>query len=294
MNEQNPSETPKSPTVPPAQESSSCPYDGFDTSESTDVPPIIDPYRARRADTSTTVPSALKQSRPVLGDDPAERAPIGNVFALIEAVLRQPRQLFFQLRQPGAGRLILMMLGVALVCAAVYGVVAGTFSGGTQLWAAPMKIAGGLLVSAAICLPSLYIFSCLSGSRASLVEVCGLLAGLLMLMTILLVGFAPVAWIFSSSTESLPGMGTLHLIFGFIAVLFGINFMKSGFALSSVKSSAGVNVWVIVFLLVVLQMMTSLRPIIGTADTLLPTEKRFFLVHWADCFSKQNSVVSSQ
>jgi len=231
----------------------------------------------------STVPPALDSARPALGDDPAERVPIGNAFTLIEAVLRQPRQLFFQLRQPGAGRLILMMLAVSVVCAAVYGVVAGTFSGGTQLWVAPVKIAGGLLVSAVICLPSLYIFGCLSGSRARLVEVCGLLAGLLMLMTILLVGFAPVAWIFSSSTEALAGMGTLHIIFGFIAACFGINFLDKGFAQSGIKSSAGTNVWVVIFLLVALQMITSLRPIIGTAETLLPTEKRFFLAHWSKC-----------
>ena len=178
---------------------------------------------------------------------------------------------------------IVMSFTVAVVCAAAYGVVAGTFSGGAQLWAAPVKIAGGLLVSGLICLPSLYIFGCLSGSRARLVEVCGLLAGLLMLLTILLVGFAPVVWIFSQSTESLAWMGTLHLIFGIVAAMFGINFIHNGFEHSEIKSPVGLNVWVVIFLLVALQMMTSLRPIIGTADTLLPTEKKFFLSHWASC-----------
>jgi len=46
----------------------------------------------------------------------------------------------FQLRQPGAGRLIAAMLFVSVVCSLIYGVVAGTFSCGTQLWAAPVKI----------------------------------------------------------------------------------------------------------------------------------------------------------
>src|SRR6202007_2830304 len=104
----------------------------------------------------------------------------------------------------------------------VYGVVAGTFSGGPQLWIAPAKIALGLMISATICLPSLYIFTCLSGSQARLVEVCGLLSGLLLLMTILLIGFAPVAWIFSQSTDSAMWMGTLHLCFWFIATGFGL------------------------------------------------------------------------
>src|SRR6185436_18282384 len=118
---------------------------------------------------------------------------------------------------------------------------------------------------------SLYIFSCLSGSSARLTEIFGFVAGLLMLMTILLVGFAPVAWIFSQSTESIAWMGFLHLIFWFVATLFGVRFMKNGFSHANAKSQAGVNVWICIFLLVALQMTTALRPIIGKSDTFFPT-----------------------
>jgi hypothetical protein len=229
------------------------------------------------------IPPVISTTPRQLGDDPAERVPIPHAFAAIEALLRQPRRLLFQLRQPGAGRLIAAMLFTALLSSLVYGVVAGTFSGGTQLWAAPVKIAAGLMISAAICLPSLYLFTCLSGSQARLIEVSGLLAGLLMLMTILLIGFAPVAWIFSQSTESLAWMGTLHLIFWFVATLFGMRFMKAGFFHANAKSHAGLNVWIVIFLLVALQMTTALRPILGKSDTFFPTEKKFFLGHWADC-----------
>jgi hypothetical protein len=246
------------------------------------VPPVIQPTDAPPRPPEPA--PSLHDPRP-LGDDPAERAPIPHVFAAIEALLRQPRRLMFQLRQPGAGKLTGAMLLAALVCSLVYGVVAGTFSGGAQLWAAPVKIASGLMISAAICLPSLYIFTCLSGSQARLTEVCGLLAGLLMLMTILLVGFAPVVWIFSQSTGSLAWMGALHLIFWFVATLFGVRFLKAGFSHSSAKSHAGVNVWIIIFLLVAVQMTTALRPILGTSKTFFPTEKQFFLGHWGDCLN---------
>jgi hypothetical protein len=212
--------------------------------------------------------------------------PIPHAFAAIEALLRQPLRLLYQLRQPGAGRLIAQMLFVALGCSLVYGVVAGTFSGGTQLWAAPVKIAGGLMISAAICVPSLYIFTCLSGSKARLAEVGGLLAGLLMLMTILLVGFAPVAWIFSQSTESIAWMGTLHLIFWGVATFFGLRFLKHGFAHTEARSQAGVNVWMIIILLVALQMTTALRPILGKSGTFLPDKKEFFIQHWVECLNE--------
>jgi hypothetical protein len=251
--------------------------------EQNPVPPQIPPV----IPTTGAPPPGKERSKP--GDDPAERVPIPHGFAAIEALLRQPLRLLYQLRQPGAGGLIAQMLLIAVVCSLVYGVVAGTFSGGTQLWATPLKIAGGLMISAGICLPSLYIFTCLSGSQARLAEVCGLLAGLLMLMTILLVGFAPVAWIFSQSTESLAWMGTLHIVFWVVATFFGVRFLKHGFSHTAAGSQAGVNVWIVIFLLVALQMTTALRPIIGKSDTFFPTEKQFFVQHWLDCLNENQT-----
>jgi hypothetical protein len=230
-----------------------------------------------------TIPPVIPSASRQLGDDPSERVPVPNVIVAIEAILRQPRRLMYQLRQPDAGKLIGIMVAVAVVCSLIYGVVAGTFSGGMQLWAAPVKIGAGLIMSALICLPSLYIFACLSGAQARLVEIGGLLAGLLMLMTILLIGFAPVAWIFSQSTESLAWMGALHLVFWLIATLFGLRFLHVGFSHSQARSHAGFYTWVIIFVLVSLQMTTALRPIIGRSGTFLPIEKKFFVAHWSDC-----------
>lgn len=175
-----------------------------------------------------------------------------------------------------------MIGALGLACAMIYGLVIGTFSGSTQLWAAPVKLGGGLLLAGLICLPSLYIFACLSGSSARLTEIAGLVFGLILLMTLLLMGFAPVAWVFSQSTNSIVGMGVLHLSFGFVALFFGMRFLRQGFEWMNTPFSSGVGVWMVIFTLVVIQMTTALRPIIGTADTFLPEEKKFFLVHWAE------------
>jgi len=228
------------------------------------------------------------QAVPPIDANPEEPPPIPNAVAAIESILRQPRRVLYQLRKPGSGRLIAAMVLVAVVCSLIYGVIAGTFSGGAQLWAAPVKIAVGLLVSALICLPSLYIFACLSGSQARLVEVFGLVAGLAMLMTILLIGFAPVAWVFSQSTGSVVAMGALHLVFWLISIFFGLRFLNAGFSAHADCSGGGIKIWMIIFVLVALQMTTALRPLIGRADTFLPTEKKFFVNHWLECM-KQGS-----
>lgn len=219
---------------------------------------------------------------PALGEGPGESEPIRNPTEAIESMLRHPRRLLYQLRQSRAGLLIAMLAGLGLACAMIYGVVVGTFSGDTQLWAAPVKLGGGLLLAGLICLPSLYIFACLSGSSARLIEIAGLVFGLILLVTLLLMGFAPVAWVFSQSTNSIVGMGVLHLSFGFVALVFGLRFLKQGFAWLNTPFNSGLAVWMVIFTLVVVQMTTALRPIIGTADTFLPGEKKFFLVHWAE------------
>jgi hypothetical protein len=230
-----------------------------------------------------TTPVAITATVP-LGEHPEDRLPITGVATAMEAILRQPRRVMFQLGQSASSRLILAMVLLALVCGLVYGLVVGAFSGAEQLWAAPVKIACGMLVCGAICLPSLYIFSCLSGSQARLVEVIGLVAGLLLLMTLLLIGFAPVAWIFSQSTESVVAMGALHIVFWFIAAYFGLRFLAAGCRQLSAQSNAGLNVWIVLFVMVCLQMTTALRPLVGKAETFLPKEKKFFLAHWIDSF----------
>jgi hypothetical protein len=232
--------------------------------------------------------SAAPPAQP-LGENPEDAVPIPNIISAVEAILRQPRRVMYQLRQPGAGQLILWMLLVALACSLLYGLVVGTFSMGTQLWAAPVKVTGGLLLSALVCLPSLYIFTCLSGSQARLGEMAGLLAGLLMLMTILLVGFAPVAWLFSQSTDSVSWMGALHLAFWFIATYFGLRFLAAGFSHSRARFTAGLNAWTVIFVLVALQMTTALRPMVGTAETFLPKDKRFFISYWSECLESPGS-----
>ena len=66
------------------------------------------------------------------GDNPEDRVPITSPIQAIEAILRQPRRVMYQLRQPGAGALMMYLMIVAIFCAVVYGVVVGTFSATTN------------------------------------------------------------------------------------------------------------------------------------------------------------------
>jgi hypothetical protein len=128
---------------------------------------------------------------------PEGRSPI----LVIEALLKYPGKIIHELQNNWKTPLAIWLLILALLGMATYGVVVGSFSGGTQMWIAPAKLALGTLLSILICLPSLYIFACLGGIDARLRTVGGVLFAAVGLSALLLIGFAPVAWIFSQSTD---------------------------------------------------------------------------------------------
>lgn len=227
--------------------------------------------------------ASLRPESPLPAPDPDETLPIGSVMCLVESILRQPRRVIRQLTEAQPGALLPTMVLVFTTLAAGYGLIVGSFTGGIQWWAAPLKLTGGMLAASVICLPSLYIFACLCGSPARFGEMAGALGGLLTLLTLLLLGLAPAAWLFSQSIRSEVAIGILHLCFWFVAFSFGVRFLLNALRQFGLRSEAGLKLWVLVFFLVSLQMTAALRPLVGRADTLLPVERKFFLDHWFDC-----------
>lgn len=210
--------------------------------------------------------------------------------SLFEALLRRPHDLVIRLGEPdhrATGRFAIM----ALVSIVLFGFVVGCFAKHEQLWTAPLKIAAGLLFSGLICFPSLYIFSTLAGGRTSVSQLAACLAGALALAGLLLLGFAPAVWIFAESTDSFGFMGFLTITSWIVAVLFALKFLTSAIFATGGSQRAPLFIWSGIFLLVTLQMTTSLRPILGRSDVLLTPEKKFFLEHWGD--TMDNSLKSA-
>jgi hypothetical protein len=201
---------------------------------------------------------------------------------VIEALLKRPAQLIEALQHDGGARMTACLLVFAVVALGAYGLLVGTFSGGAQLGIAAAKVSGGALASALICLPSFFIFACLSGAEITLRGTVGVLAALLALVALLLVGFAPVAWVFSQSTSSVSFIGSLHLAIWLIALGFGLRLPRVLMESLRARQSVHLRVWAGIFILVSLQMTTALRPIVGTSERLLPGEKKFFVAHWID------------
>ncbi|MGL4398701.1 MAG: hypothetical protein ACRCXD_02425 [Luteolibacter sp.] len=222
------------------------------------------------------------QDHPAAAMPPPLEAPLPEKLdfkSLFEALLRRPVALIARLEEPNhqaTGKFALL----ALVSFLLFGLVLGCFAKHEQLWAAPAKVTAGLIFSGLICFPSLYIFATLAGARVSISQLAACLAGALALAGLLLLGFAPAVWIFAESTDSLGFMGALAIGAWIVAVSFALRFLKSVVTLTGGSQRGPLIIWSAVFLLVTLQMTTSLRPILGKSEALLTQEKKFFIQHW--------------
>jgi hypothetical protein len=223
--------------------------------------------------TESTTPQPPPLEAP-LSDNP-------DIRTLFESLLRRPHALVVLLIE-GNHRATGKFAAVAVAAFLLFGLVLGCFARHEQLWAAPVKTTAGLFFAALICFPSLYIFATLAGARIAIGRLAACLAGALALAGLLLLGFAPAVWIFAESTDSFGFMGFLGIASWIIALLFALRFLKAAVFATGGAQKGPLAVWSIVFLLVTLQMTTSLRPILGRSEQFLTQEKKFFLQHWGD------------
>ncbi len=238
------------------------------------------------------IPNPMPQHSPsrITGPDPDFEAMEEKGFSnILNSLLKKPLSVVYELNKSPSkmhGTLCL----VSLVCLGIFGFVLGLFSAGDQLWAAPVKVIGGVFFSGLICLPSLYIFGALGGMDAKFPSVAGLMLTFLAITSLLLVGFAPVVWLFSTSSNSLVFFGFLSLAIWMVCLMFGLRVISRASRSMGGGHGGHLAIWAIIFATVTLQMTTSLRPIIGKSDQFLNLEeKRFFLGYWFEVMEDENT-----
>ncbi len=208
---------------------------------------------------------------------------------VLNHLLKKPLSVIHEINH-GKSSPLPALLAVTLVCLSIFGLVLGMFSAGEQLWAAPVKVVGGVILSALVCLPSLYIFGALGGMDAKVQQVIGLMLTFLSITSLLLVGFAPVVWLFSTSSNSLVFFGFLSLSIWLICLIFGIRVISRASKSMGGRKGGHLHIWAAIFMLVTIQMTTTMRPIIGKSDHFLTlTEKKFFLIHWGEILNGETN-----
>ncbi len=130
-----------------------------------------------------------------------------------------------------------------------------------------------------------FVFTCVAGSPLSLSQCFTLGCSCLAMVGFLLVGLAPVAWLFAVSTENLPFVVVLTLLIWLIAVFFAARYVNGLKASPLFQRQAGIRMWFVILIVVTLQMATCMRPMLTRPDDGWWTSgKTFFLSHFGTVF----------
>ena len=210
---------------------------------------------------------------------PIPAPPAGLVAALLKDPARIAESIANRERPLGAAA---QWLAVGLVCDAVFGIAVGLFGGWpvAAMDAAKMPLVG--FCSLLLCFPSLYVFSCVAGMPLTLPQTCALGSACFAMMGLILVGLAPVAWLFAVSTSSLAFVALLTLLLWLVAIGFAGRFVDKLRAAPLFQRQAGLKLWFAILLLVTLQMATCMRPMLARPGERgwFTSEKQFFLAHF--------------
>ena len=195
-----------------------------------------------------------------------------NVFRSLDQLLRNPDD--SHTLNPFA------LLAGALFCYVLYGVASGFFQGGWSIGLAVMKVPLIILGSLVLCVPSLYVFTALSGAEYTPHSFASALAGFCGVAGLLLLALMPVIWLFSVSTISLSFVVWLHVIVWLVTLAFAQRYL----ARTAVVARGAIRGWMVLLFFVSLQMTTYVRPVLwrGTNEPLFATAKKSFFGHLGD------------
>lgn len=174
----------------------------------------------------------------------------------------------------------MVLFGTALGFYMVYGIATGFFAGGNSLWQAAIKTPMILLGTVALCAPSLYVLLCMGGTQIRVRQVAALLAALACLSSLLMIGFAPVAWLFAVSTNNLQSMVALHAIVWGVGLGCGLR-LVGAVVPGGYRHNKPLVAWAGIFLLVCVQTLTFFRPLLGVSvkGGFRDPDKQFFFQH---------------
>ncbi|MBD1880758.1 actin-binding WH2 domain-containing protein [Coleofasciculus sp. FACHB-T130] len=197
-----------------------------------------------------------------------------NHFAILMHFLRD-RQKFLEEISKGI-RLenkIVSLLISSSAFFALYGAIIGSFSGGLQMVASAIKLPALYLITLAICLPTLYFFDVITGSKRSFGQYLALLLASMSIIGVMLFSFAPIILFFRLSINDYRFFQLLNVLVFTITGLIGINGFYRGMIFINEQDSDNpkkrtgmIRGWLVLYGFVGSQLGWTLRPFFGTPD----------------------------
>ncbi|WP_204105997.1 MULTISPECIES: hypothetical protein [Spirulina sp. CCY15215] len=170
---------------------------------------------------------------------------------------------------------------------AIYGGIMGSFSGGLQAIASAIKLPALYLLTLLICLPALFFFNVVSGSKRTFLQYFCLLLASMSAISVMLFGFAPIVLFFRLSINDYLFFTLLNIVVlaasSFIGVQFfyrSMHFINDLQGKQKIRSISAVKGWLVLYGFVGSQLGWTLRPFFGVPgaefEIFRPVESNFY------------------
>lgn len=175
---------------------------------------------------------------------------------------------------------------------AIYGAIAGSFSGWLQMFSSAFKLPALYLITLVICLPTLYFFDIIAGSKRSCGQYVALLLASMSVISIMLLSFAPITLFFRLSIKDYEFFKLLNVVVFGVTGLIGIHsfyrsliFIHNSDSINLKKRLAVIKAWLVLYGFVGSQLGWTLRPFFGTPNEQFQIfrphlESNFYLHIW--------------
>jgi hypothetical protein len=191
-------------------------------------------------------------------------------FYVIERILRNRSGFFDEIREgDDLGRKTRNMLLGAVPFFAIYGAVLGISSSVLQALSSAIKLPILYLITLTICLPTLYFFNLLFGSRLTLAQTFALIMTAIAVTAVLTLSFAPIALFFWITAPNYQFYKLLNVGILTVTGVAGLSFLWQG--MRHVQKGEGMGVrslilwlWIFIYGFVGTQMAWTLRPFFGS------------------------------
>jgi hypothetical protein len=153
----------------------------------------------------------------------------GAGLLIIERILRDRDGIWRQVAEErGLKDLTVQMLASSAVSLAVYGAVLGSSHSFAQAISSAVKLPLLFLATLAICLPTLYLFNLVFGSRLSVMQAVTLIMISITVTAVLTLAFAPISLFFLITADNYSFFKLLNVAILVLAAAVGLRFLTAG------------------------------------------------------------------
>ena len=192
-----------------------------------------------------------------------------EAFTVIEHILRNRKDFFDEIQASDEiVTKIRDMLISSISFFALYGAVMGSSNSAIQALSSAIKLPILFLITLVICLPTLYFFNLLFGSRLALPQTLALILTAITVTAVLTLSFAPISLFFWLTAPHYQFFKLLNVAILTLTGFFGLTFLVSGMnhvQQEDRRMARGLILWMWIFVygFVGTQMAWTLRPFLG-------------------------------